>query len=118
MKERKEKKQKKSSVTDDPTPPSTSERLLSSTAKIASSVPIPTASQAEVTEFLTKHSITIHTPDDVSVITPVLTFDQLDIPSDLQSSFEAFKEPTPIQACTWPLALQGLDVVGIAETGR
>ncbi|KAG1845107.1 P-loop containing nucleoside triphosphate hydrolase protein [Suillus subalutaceus] len=26
-------------------------------------------------------------------------------------------EPTPIQACTWPPALKGKDVVGIAETG-
>ena len=48
----------------------------------------------------------------------MLSFAQLDIPSELCSSFKDFKEPTPIQACTWPPALKGLDVVGIAETGR
>lgn len=99
-------------------PMSTSERLSFSTSGITLPAPAPAARQEQVTEFLAKHSITIHTPDGIPVITPVLSFDQLDIPFDLQSSFEAFKEPTPIQACTWPPALQGLDVVGIAETGR
>jgi ATP-dependent RNA helicase DBP3 len=120
--EKKEKKEKKTrkqpSVSNDPTPSPTSQNCSSSTSKIVSPAPVPAASQAEVTEFLTKHSITIHTPDNTPAIPPVLSFDQLDIPSDLQSSFAGFKEPTPIQACAWPLALQGLDVVGIAETGR
>ncbi|KAF8168346.1 P-loop containing nucleoside triphosphate hydrolase protein [Crassisporium funariophilum] len=48
---------------------------------------------------------------------PIINFSQLDIPSELKSSFTGFKEPTPIQACTWPPALAGRDVVGIAETG-
>ncbi|KAI0726022.1 P-loop containing nucleoside triphosphate hydrolase protein [Fomitopsis betulina] len=48
---------------------------------------------------------------------PVLSFDQLDVAAGLQSAFKGFKEPTPIQACSWPPALQGRDVVGIAETG-
>jgi ATP-dependent RNA helicase DBP3 len=115
-KEKKEKKRRKQpSISNDLTPSPTSQIHSSTTSKIVS----PTAaSRAEATEFLTKHSITIHTPDNTSAIPPVLSFDQLDIPSDLQSFFEAFKEPTPIQACTWPFALQGLDVVGIAETGR
>ena len=115
--EKEKKKRRKISVIDGPTPPLTSERPSSSTLNVGSPAPTPGANRAEVMEFLTKHSITIHTPDNGSV-TPVLSFDQLDIPSDLQSFFEVFKEPTPIQACTWPIALQGLDVVGIAETGR
>lgn len=28
-----------------------------------------------------------------------------------------FKEPTPIQAQGWPMALKGRDLIGIAETG-
>ncbi|PCH33058.1 DEAD-domain-containing protein [Wolfiporia cocos MD-104 SS10] len=56
-------------------------------------------------------------PKGVSPVTPVLSFDQLDVPSELHSAFEGFKEPTPIQACSWPPALAGRDVVGIAETG-
>ncbi|EPS98066.1 hypothetical protein FOMPIDRAFT_1165803 [Fomitopsis schrenkii] len=75
------------------------------------------STSAEVDAFLAKHSITIHVPDGSDSVTPVLSFDQLDVPSGLQSAFKGFKEPTPIQACSWPPALQGKDVVGIAETG-
>lgn len=32
-------------------------------------------------------------------------------------SKQSFKEPTPIQAQMWPIALQGIDVIGIAQTG-
>ena len=47
-------------------------------------------------------------------------FLSLNLPAQLMSSLERlqFKTPTPIQACSWPPALQGQDVVGIAETGR
>ncbi|KAL1732924.1 P-loop containing nucleoside triphosphate hydrolase protein [Schizophyllum commune] len=49
--------------------------------------------------------------------TPVVSFAQLAVPDEIRQSFKGFKEPTPIQACTWPPALEGRDVVGIAETG-
>lgn len=115
-KESKKKRRDQSSTNDDMTHPA---RPSSSEEEIVPPAPASSAaSPAKVTEFLTKHSIAIHMPDGMPMISPVLSFRQLDIPSDLQSSFEGFKEPTPIQACTWPLALQGLDVVGIAETGR
>ncbi|KAH9836757.1 DEAD-domain-containing protein, partial [Rhodofomes roseus] len=74
-------------------------------------------SSADIEAFLSKHAVTIHVPEGSDPVTPVLSFDQFDIPSDLQSAFTGFKEPTPIQACSWPPALQGKDVVGIAETG-
>lgn len=84
-----------------------------------SSAPTPT----EVTDFLTKHSITIHLPDPPAPqdpVIPTIAFTQLpsSVPASLRSCFEGFKEPTPIQACTWPPGLDGKDVVGIAETGR
>jgi len=74
-------------------------------------------SSSEIDAFLSKHSVTIHLPASGGKVTPVLSFDQLDVPQDLRSAFKNFKEPTPIQACSWPPALEGRDVVGIAETG-
>lgn len=116
-KEKKKKRRKES--TEENTP-----FTLAATPSVPTPVPststsaAPAATPSEVTDFLTKHSITIHTPPDVPETIPVLSFAQLDIPADLRSSFKGFKEPTPVQACTWPPALQGRDVVGIAETGR
>ncbi|CAK5265461.1 unnamed protein product [Mycena citricolor] len=75
------------------------------------------ASADEAAAFLSENSITIHTPPGKEGLRPILAFGQLDIPSALRSSFAGFSKPTPIQACTWPPALAGSDVVGIAETG-
>ena len=120
-KEKKEKK-KRRKVEDaaQDTPTSSTPVETSSTPSKSSSKPqiSSTLSVTEATAFLAKHSITIHTPSKVPQVTPIINFSQLDIPSDLRSSFDGFKEPTPIQACTWPPALEGRDVVGIAETGR
>ena len=97
----------------------TTAELSSSPSKTSPNLQISsTPSAAEAAAFLVKHSITIHTPPNVPEVTPIINFSQLDIPLDLRSSFDGFKEPTPIQACTWPPALDGRDVVGIAETGR
>lgn len=84
----------------------------------AKSAPKVVASAADAAAFLEKHSVTITTPPGVPAVTPITDFAQLDVPKELSSSFKGFKEPTPIQACTWPPALEGRDVVGIAETGR
>lgn len=71
-------------------------------------------SQVEIEKFLADNSITIHgTP-----LTPILSFDQLDVPAGLRAACDGFEAPTPIQACSWPPTLAGQDVVGIAETGR
>ncbi|KAJ7171735.1 P-loop containing nucleoside triphosphate hydrolase protein [Mycena crocata] len=82
-----------------------------------SSSAAPQATPAEAAAFLAEHSITIHTPPGEEELPPILAFPQLAIPSELRSCFEGFSAPTPIQACTWPPALLGRDVVGIAETG-
>ena len=96
-----------------PTPPSKSQ--VSPTPS-SSSV---TASPAEIDTYLKKHSITIQ---DLSSSSPqaILDFTTLysRIPTVIHETFKTFKEPTPIQACSWPPALDGRDVVGIAETGR
>jgi len=50
---------------------------------------------------------------------PVLLFSQLNFPTFIQNQFKEmqFKEPTAIQKQTWPIALQGYDMIGLAETG-
>ncbi|KAF6766275.1 P-loop containing nucleoside triphosphate hydrolase protein [Ephemerocybe angulata] len=55
---------------------------------------------------------------DTTPVSPIVSFSQLEaLPEQLRAAFKGFKEPSPIQACTWPPALAGKDVVGIAETG-
>ncbi|KAG1777278.1 P-loop containing nucleoside triphosphate hydrolase protein [Suillus placidus] len=78
---------------------------------------ITPCSPAEAEAFLEKHNITISTQTNSDAVVPVISFDQLNIPDGLRGAFTGFNEPTPIQACTWPPALKGKDVVGIAETG-
>jgi len=102
---KKEKKEKKNKKVSQPEP-------SSSVIDPVASRSTPSADAAAA--FLAKHSITIHS--DTPVV-PIVSFAQLDIPAKLKSAFDGFKEPTPIQACAWPPALAGQDVVGIAETG-
>lgn len=111
---KKEKKDKKKRRKDDAAAPSTSSAPSNAPPAPAKAV----ASPADAAAFLEKHAVTITTPDGVPAVVPVTDFAQLDVPAALSSSFKGFKEPTPIQACTWPPALEGRDVVGIAETGR
>ncbi|KAI0656835.1 P-loop containing nucleoside triphosphate hydrolase protein [Cubamyces menziesii] len=103
----KEKKQKKDKKSDALSESSTSTPALSA----------PSPSSSDIDAFLKKHEVVLHVPDGVSPVTPIISFDQLDVPAELRSAFAGFKEPTPIQACSWPPALEGRDVVGIAETG-
>lgn len=112
---KKEKKKKRGlEVSESSTP--VSETQPGSTTPILTPASPPSSVEAQA--FLKKHSIKITTPDNLPSIAPVITFDQLDIPEGLRVAFTGFKEPSPIQACTWPPALEGRDVVGIAETGR
>jgi ATP-dependent RNA helicase DBP3 len=72
-----------------------------------------TSPPSDIQDYLARNSIAIH-----GDVTPILSFSSLDIPDQLRQCLLTFKEPTPIQACTWPPLLAGQDVVGIAETGR
>jgi len=59
-------------------------------------------------------------PEGTETLVPYISFSQLDgvIADGLgKSAFGGFKEPSPIQACSWPYAFKGKDVVGVAETG-
>ncbi|PWN47930.1 putative DBP3-putative RNA helicase required for pre-rRNA processing [Violaceomyces palustris] len=79
----------------------------------------PAAAQA----YLDANAITIEAPEesDQRPSLPLLSFRELDgkVDSNLSKALdsEGFKNPTPIQACCWPVLLQGNDVVGVAETG-
>ncbi|KAI0757674.1 P-loop containing nucleoside triphosphate hydrolase protein [Daedaleopsis nitida] len=107
-KDKKDKNKSKESSTSDPS---------SSSAPTATSTTHGVASSADIAAFLKKNEITLHIPDGSAAVTPILTFAQLDVPAQLRAAFDGFQEPTPIQACSWPPALEGRDVVGIAETG-
>jgi ATP-dependent RNA helicase DBP3 len=74
-------------------------------------------SPTEADAYLRTHNVNVHFPRDALSLTPIISFDALPIPDLLRGAFSTFKEPTPIQACAWPVALSGKDVIGIAETG-
>ena len=50
---------------------------------------------------------------------PITAFDEANFPDYVMNELrrQGFKEPTPIQAQGWPIALSGNNMVGIAQTG-
>uniref|UniRef100_A0AAG5CR31 RNA helicase n=1 Tax=Anopheles atroparvus TaxID=41427 RepID=A0AAG5CR31_ANOAO len=72
-------------------------------------------SQKDIDRFLAKHDITLvgECPK------PITEFDEIDIPDYVLREIEkqGYKSPTPIQAQGWPIALSGLNMVGVAKTG-
>lgn len=50
---------------------------------------------------------------------PIATFEEGTFPRHMLECLyqQGFKEPTPIQAQGWPMAISGRDFVGIAQTG-
>ncbi|KAK6543248.1 ATP-dependent RNA helicase dbp2 [Orbilia ellipsospora] len=73
-------------------------------------------SPADVDAYRTQRQMRVSGRD---VPKPVQSFDEAGFPAYVMNEVKAqgFKEPTPIQAQGWPMALSGRDVVGIAETG-
>ncbi|KAK4442388.1 P-loop containing nucleoside triphosphate hydrolase protein [Podospora aff. communis PSN243] len=73
--------------------------------------------ESEIQDFLKKAEIHISEPSKSS-LRPITHFSQIP-PSKLLSKapFAKFTTPTPIQSASWPYALSGRDVIGIAETG-
>ncbi|KAG5011679.1 hypothetical protein AAZX31_09G030700 [Glycine max] len=71
-------------------------------------------SPAEI--YCQQHEVTA-TGDNIPP--PFMTFDATGFPPEiLREIYSAgFSSPTPIQAQTWPVALQGRDIVAIAKTG-
>ncbi|XP_039015268.1 DEAD-box ATP-dependent RNA helicase 46-like isoform X2 [Hibiscus syriacus] len=63
-----------------------------------------------------QHEITV-TGDEVPM--PFSSFESTGLPSEILREVHnaGFSAPTPIQAQSWPIALQGRDIVAIAKTG-
>lgn len=79
----------------------------------------PSPSSSDVAIYFSTNRIVIHAPPNEDSVSPVLAFDQLNVPSKLRDALtsQGFERPTPIQACAWPALINGKDVVGVAETG-
>ncbi|KAK0708133.1 P-loop containing nucleoside triphosphate hydrolase protein [Lasiosphaeris hirsuta] len=74
-------------------------------------------SEADMQVFLTKKEIHITDPLTTK-LRPIVSFSHLPTSQLLSKKpFGAYTDPTPIQSASWPFALSGRDVVGIAETG-
>ncbi|XP_075501231.1 ATP-dependent RNA helicase-like protein DB10 isoform X1 [Primulina tabacum] len=73
-------------------------------------------SSLSVESFRIQHEITV--TGDLE-IQPFTTFEATGFPPEIlrEVRHAGFSVPTPIQAQTWPIALQGRDIVAIAKTG-
>lgn len=75
-------------------------------------------------EFRAQHQITIvgKSPDEKGSFTipnPMTSFADTPFSSMIRRALEAagFEHPTPTQAQSWPIALQGRDIITVAKTG-
>lgn len=70
----------------------------------------------DVEEYRNNHEVTI---SGVDVHNPIQHFEEGNFPDYVMQSItnQGYKEPTPIQAQGWPIAMSGKNLVGIAQTG-
>ncbi|CAB3259745.1 unnamed protein product, partial [Arctia plantaginis] len=70
----------------------------------------------EVEEYRGTHEITT---SGVEIPNPITSFGEGHFPDYVNESIKnmGYKEPTPIQAQGWPIAMSGKNLVGIAQTG-
>ncbi|EPX72334.1 ATP-dependent RNA helicase dbp3 [Schizosaccharomyces octosporus yFS286] len=76
-----------------------------------------TTNEAARKEYAKEHEINYLDPLSKTPLLPLLDFSELPIHDNLRLGLKNFKDPTPIQAASWPYLFAGRDVVGIAETG-
>ncbi|KAL3691761.1 hypothetical protein R1sor_005412 [Riccia sorocarpa] len=71
---------------------------------------------SETDAYMKKHEITVRGDN---VPHPFMNYGSTRFPSTILSEFESagFSSPSPIQAQSWPIALQGRDIVAVAKTG-
>jgi len=72
-------------------------------------------SEDAIAEYRLQHHISVSGPAPP----PFTTFAQANFPGYINTVWETckFTSPTPIQAQSWPVALQKTDLVGLAQTG-
>ncbi|XP_021181507.2 ATP-dependent RNA helicase p62 [Helicoverpa armigera] len=70
----------------------------------------------EVEEYRSKFEITV---SGLDIPNPIQNFDEANFPDYVNQSITnmGYKDPTPIQAQGWPIAMSGKNLVGIAQTG-
>jgi superfamily II DNA/RNA helicase len=69
----------------------------------------------EIDSYLKTNDVTVRGRD---VPRPVFNFDEAGLPEDMLNHVRGnFEKPTVIQAISWPVAMSGRDMVGIAQTG-
>ncbi|XP_013172355.1 PREDICTED: ATP-dependent RNA helicase p62 isoform X2 [Papilio xuthus] len=73
-------------------------------------------SSYEVEEYRNKHEITV---SGLDIPNPIQHFEEGNFPDYVMQNISnmGYKEPTPIQAQGWPIAMSGHNLVGIAQTG-
>lgn len=71
--------------------------------------------KVDIDGFLSKHKITVRG----SAPQPILSFDEVCLPDYIAEKLKKkdFTNPTPIQSQSWPIALSGQNLVGVAQTG-
>lgn len=76
-------------------------------------------SDAEVKEYRQKFEIIVTDPSGLGVPKPTQTFEEASFPDYVLECVarQKYVSPTPIQAQSWPIALSGRDVIGVAQTG-
>ncbi|KAF2995441.1 RNA-dependent ATPase [Neopestalotiopsis sp. 37M] len=89
-----------------------------STGKYEQNAALSSLPESKVTSFLETNQITVTDPLSSTNLRPILEFTHLPNTTLVSKNpFKAFKNPTPIQAASWPFGLSGRDIVGVAETG-
>ena len=71
-------------------------------------------SEADADQYRREKQVTV---EGCGVPKPVLTFEEASMPDYVLSEVlkQGFKEPSPIQAQGWPMALLGRDMIGISS---
>lgn len=69
--------------------------------------------------YMTENQIILKGVSSQSQYSPVIDFNQLQLPPSIKSILrsEGFQAPTPIQAVAWPIVLDKRDVISVARTG-
>jgi ATP-dependent helicase YprA (DUF1998 family) len=107
----------------EPAPAAAAAPVLSSKNGIRKSFYVAPASLAsfskdQVEAYRAQHFMTVSgSQADFPHFKPARSFAESGLPENVLKVCAGFKNPTPIQAQSWPIALSGRDAVGIAETG-
>lgn len=110
-------KSQATSVVEEPTESETT--AIPNSGNYTQSAELSALPQSEIDAFLADKFISITDPLSTKpTLRPITQFSYLP-KTQLKGAdpFKDFKEPSPIQAASWPFLLAGRDVVGVAETG-